>query len=144
MKYVWLGSYIAVKVRHKVASTSVLPIKRLSNQTESKPQQSNALHPNELGLGRIRVKQPRVRPRRGTKGQILLELTFRLGSYATKGDTLISRVEYEFWSSVGTLKDCGDLTRMMCSTVPDGWVKPCHASTHRLHSNEPPQRELKY
>ncbi len=90
----------------KVESTSVLPMKRWSNQTETKPQQSNALHPNELGLGRIRVTQPRVRPRQGKKGQILPELTYLLGSYATKGDTLISRVEYEVLSSVGTLTDC--------------------------------------
>ncbi len=32
-----------------------------------KPYQSNVLHLNELGLGRIRVMQPRVRSRRGKK-----------------------------------------------------------------------------
>ncbi len=36
-------------------------------QTETKPHQSNALHPNELVLGRISVMQPRVRPMRGKK-----------------------------------------------------------------------------
>ncbi len=67
-----------------------------------KSHQSNALHLNELGLGRIRVTQPRV----GHKAEICPELTYSLGSYATKGDTLISQVEYEFWSSVRTLEDC--------------------------------------
>ncbi len=114
-------------------------MKRWSNQTETKPQRSNALHPNELGLGRIRVTQPSVRPRPGKKGQIRPELTYRLGSYVTKGDTLISQVDYEFWSLVGTLKYGFD---QMCSIVPDGWVKPFHASTHRFHWNtsiEPPE-----
>ncbi len=32
---------------------------------ETKLYQSNALHPNELGLGRIRVKQARVRAKQG-------------------------------------------------------------------------------
>ncbi len=39
-------------------------------------------------------------------GKILSEWRYCLGIYATKGGTLISRVEYEFRSSVGTLEDC--------------------------------------
>ncbi len=38
-----------------------MPIEGDVNETETKPHQSNALHPNELGLGRIRVTQARVR-----------------------------------------------------------------------------------
>ncbi len=34
---------------------------------EMKPYQSNALYPNKLGLGRIRVTQPRVRAKRGKR-----------------------------------------------------------------------------
>ncbi len=83
-----------------------MPKKRRENQLGTKPRQSNALDPNKLGLGRIRVTQPRVRPRWGKMPKIRPELTHRLGSYATKGDTLISRVEYDQNSSVGTLKDC--------------------------------------
>ncbi len=41
---------------------SGLPMKCGVTQTETKPDQSNALYPNELGLGRIRVMQERIRP----------------------------------------------------------------------------------
>ncbi len=44
---------------------------------EARPYLSNALQRNELGLGRIMVKQPRVRARQG-KSRIWPELMYRL------------------------------------------------------------------
>ncbi len=37
------------------------PMKCGVTQTETKPDQSNVLYPNELGLGRIRVMQEHIR-----------------------------------------------------------------------------------
>ncbi len=56
-----------------------MPIKREENQADTKPQQSNALHPNELGLGRLRVMQPRVGPRWGKKPKYTprIDVSFR-------------------------------------------------------------------
>ncbi len=137
------------------------------NQPEVKPHQTNALHPmNELGLGRIRVIQARIRARRGKKQKTIrpkltyrgfqegwsymyiewscklkcnqpwplitlmlqckcsalvvmvdctstcnftLPSTFLKTSVSLQGDVLGSRTEYEFWSSVGTLKDCVEI-----------------------------------
>ncbi len=60
-------------------------IKRGENQTETKPNQSNALHPNGLGLGRIRVTQPRVRPRRGKTPKYTPRIDVSFRELATKG-----------------------------------------------------------
>ncbi len=69
---------------------------------ETKPHQSNALHPNELGLGLHKLGLGLG----GAKSRNMAKTDVSLGNKPFLGDILGSGVEYEFWSSVGTLEDC--------------------------------------
>ncbi len=68
---------------------------------ETKPYKSNVLHPNELG--RIKVTQARVRVKVSNKPKYGQHLRIISVTCATKGNILISQLEYECCSSVGTL-----------------------------------------
>ncbi len=68
---------------------------------ETRSYQSNALHPNELGreLTRGRLDLGRAN---------MVKLTYCYRGQG-KGETLVSQVECELWSSVGTLEGYGGI-----------------------------------
>ncbi len=111
----------------KVESTWQLAKKRRENQTEMKPHQSNALHSNKIGLGKIRDTQARVRPRRAKSQNMPRIDVLYMGVMRQKGGTLISRVEYEFWPSVGYLQFLRMTT--VASSTPKVTLTTCRRRT---------------
>ncbi len=97
-------------------------MKRWLNQLETKPHQTNALRPNELGLGRIRVVQARVTSTGGQKAEIRPKLTYRFREQGFLGRR--PRLTSWIWILVFSRYSRrlrGDLTRCVFLYHIGGW-----------------------